>query len=62
MRVDDRVAFTSPSMTEGTKPIDLDIDLKGARFLILETDFGERGDVRDLADWAEARLVRDPGP
>jgi hypothetical protein len=60
VRVDERVVFTSPSMTEGAKPIDLDIDVQGARFLILDTDFGERGDVRDYADWAEARLVRDP--
>lgn len=62
VRVDERVAYTSPSFTEGAPPVDLDIDVTGARFLILETDFGERGDVRDFADWAEARLVRDPGP
>jgi hypothetical protein len=26
--------------------------------LILITDFGTRGGVRDLADWAEARIIR----
>ena len=26
--------------------------------LILATEFGDRGDVRDLADWVEARIIR----
>ena len=35
----------------------IDLDLSGGKFLILDTDFGDRGNIRDLADWVEARLV-----
>ncbi len=50
--------FASPPMTAGDEPRAVDIDVSGARFLILEADFGERGDIRDFANWVEARLVR----
>ena len=30
----------------------------GGKFVILATEFGDRGDVRDLADWVEARIIR----
>ncbi|MFO0960725.1 MAG: NPCBM/NEW2 domain-containing protein [Isosphaeraceae bacterium] len=59
VRLDDRELFASPPMAEGSGTIDLDLDIRRGRVLILEADFGERGDVRDLADWAEARLIRD---
>ena len=36
----------------------VDVDLTGGRYLILATEFGDRGDVRDLADWVEARIIR----
>ena len=36
----------------------IDVDLAGGKFLILDTDFGDRGNIRDFADWVEARLVR----
>lgn len=61
VRLDDRELFVSPPMTEGVTPIDVDLDVQNGRFLILEADYGERGDVRDLADWADARLIRDRG-
>jgi hypothetical protein len=38
--------------------VPVDVDLVGARYLILATEFGDRGDVRDLADWVEARMIR----
>ena len=41
-------------------PRAIDVDVTGARFLILATEFGERGDVQDLADWVEARIIRAP--
>ncbi len=44
----------SPPMTVRDAPIAVDIDLKGVRALILTVEFGERGDVQDLADWVEA--------
>ncbi len=56
--VDRREVFVSPPMAAGETPRDVDVDLNGARSLILVTEFGPRGDVRDLADWVEARLIR----
>ena len=56
--VDKRVAFVSPPMSARDTPRSIDIDVSGARSLILVTEFGERGEVRDLADWIEARLIR----
>jgi hypothetical protein len=56
--VDRQMRFESPPMTDRDPPKALDIDLAGGKILILVTDFGERGSVRDLADWAEARLIR----
>ena len=45
-------------MTDRDPPKPLDIDLAGGKILILVTEFGDRGNVRDLADWAEARIIR----
>ncbi len=50
--------FTSPPLSARDAPRGIDIDLGNARLLILVTEFGERGDVRDLADWVEARIIR----
>ncbi len=56
--VDRRERFQSPAMTDHDPPKTLDIDLDGGKILILATEFGERGNVCDLADWAEARIIR----
>ncbi len=56
--VDRQERFKSAPMTDRDPPKSLDIDLAGGKVLILVTEFGERGNVRDLADWAEARFVR----
>lgn len=56
--IDRQERFKSPAMTERDPPKPLDIDLAGGKFLILVTEFGDRGNVRDLADWAEARIIR----
>ena len=58
VRVDDKVRFESAPMASGEAPKAVDVDLTGARVLILMTEFGERGDVQDLADWVEARIIR----
>ncbi len=58
--VDGKERFVSPSMSVRDTPRSIDLDIRGAKFLILDTDFGARGDVRDLADWAEARIIREP--
>jgi hypothetical protein len=41
---------------EGAVPIRLNVD--GVRELTLEVEFGPDGDVRDVVDWADARLVK----
>ncbi|MDB5353091.1 MAG: putative carbohydrate binding protein [Planctomycetota bacterium] len=58
VNVDGKDRFVSPPMTVRDTPRLIDVDLTGARFLILATEFGERGDVQDLADWIEARIIR----
>jgi hypothetical protein len=50
--------YASPPMSSRDEPIEVDIDISGSQLLILEADFGERGDVRDFADWVEARVIR----
>jgi hypothetical protein len=50
--------FKSPALTTADTPRAIDIDLSGAKYLILITEYGDRGDVRDLADWVEARIIR----
>ncbi|MCA1686087.1 MAG: NPCBM/NEW2 domain-containing protein, partial [Planctomycetia bacterium] len=56
--VDNAERFVSPPLSSHDAPRSIDVDLSGARSLILITEFGERGGVRDLADWVEARIVR----
>ena len=56
--IDRQERFKSPAMTDRDPPKPLDIDLAGGKILILVTEFGDRGNVRDLADWAEARIIR----
>ena len=34
------------------------VDLNGGRLLVLIADFGDRGDVNDLANWIDARVIR----
>ena len=57
---DGKERFATPPMTSRDAAVDVDVDLDGAKLLILATELGERGDVRDLADWAEARVIRRP--
>jgi NPCBM/NEW2 domain len=56
--VDKEKRFQSQPLTHRDAPVAIDVDLAGGKFLILDTDFGERGNIRDFADWVEARLVR----
>jgi hypothetical protein len=41
---------------DGALPIDL--SLEGVRELVLEVDFGRGGDVQDVVNWVEARLIK----
>ena len=56
--VDGHERFASPPMSVRDTPKSIDIDVAGANSLILVTEFGERGEIRDIADWVEARLIR----
>ena len=56
--VDNTERFASGPMSAHDTPRPIDLDVSGARSLILITEFGERGGVRDLADWVEARIIR----
>lgn len=58
--VDGQERFASPALTFRDPPEAVDVDLEGAKLLILITEFGDRGDARDLADWVEARIIRQP--
>ncbi|MFO0909286.1 MAG: NPCBM/NEW2 domain-containing protein [Isosphaeraceae bacterium] len=60
--VDGQEKFASPKMASGDPPSTVDLDLEGAKLLILITEYGDRGGVRDLADWAEARIIRRANP
>ncbi|AGA26208.1 NPCBM/NEW2 domain-containing protein [Singulisphaera acidiphila] len=56
--VDAQERFISSPISARDTPKAIDIDVQGAKLLILITEFGERGEVRDFADWVEARLLR----
>jgi hypothetical protein len=56
--VDGEPRLTTPSLTARDLPQSIDIDIANAKALILITEFGDRGDVRDHADWVEARIIR----
>jgi hypothetical protein len=56
--VDEQERYASPPLSRRSAPLPLNLDVSGGKLLILVTEFGERGDVQDSADWVEARLVR----
>jgi hypothetical protein len=56
--LDGKERFASPALCARDLPRAVDLELSGARFLILITEFGDRGSVRDVADWVEARVIR----
>jgi hypothetical protein len=56
--VDGKERYVSPALSVRDTPKPIDVDLTGAKVLVLVTEFGERGDVRDFADWVEARIIR----
>ncbi len=59
--VDGQERFASPPTSRRDAPVPVDVNVSGAQLLILVTEFGDRGDVQDVADWAEARLIRQAG-
>ena len=56
--VDNVERFASLPLSSRDSSKRIDLDLSGAKRLILVTEFGERGGVRDFADWGAARIIR----
>ena len=56
--VDGKPRYESPPMGAGDAPRAVDVAVAGGKILILTTEFGERGDVQDSGDWAEARIIQ----
>jgi hypothetical protein len=59
--VDGKERAATPAMSARDQPKSIDVDIAGGKTLILITEFGDRGGVRDLADWVEARILRESG-
>jgi hypothetical protein len=55
--VDGKERFATPALSVREPAQSIDIDLEGAKTLILITEYGDRGDVQDLADWVDARII-----
>ena len=58
VQVDRTIRYESPTMTAGEPPRTIDVDVAGGKALVLMTEFGDRGDIQDVADWIEARIIR----
>lgn len=56
--LDDNAVFDSHEMTTATDPKLVDIPIGSAKKLSLEVGYARRGDIDDLADWCDARLIR----
>ena len=60
VRVDGRKLFESGVMKKGDAAKTVDVDVTGAKTLLLVVNDGGDGITDDHADWAEARLIVDP--
>lgn len=54
----DGAALLDREVTSGDGALGVSLNIKGVRELTLEVDFGREGDVRDVVNWADARLVK----
>jgi hypothetical protein len=55
--LDGKQRFASGPVTGQDAPRPVDLDVTGAKELVLLVDFGEGGDVGDRGDWADAYLI-----
>ena len=55
--VDGSEKYASPTVRGGVAPVSIDIDINGGKRLDLVVDFADRADVRDYADWLDARVI-----
>jgi hypothetical protein len=53
--------FESPDFRSDSQPKDLTLDIRGAKRLTLEVDFGEGQDVNDRIAFANAKLIHSAG-
>ena len=59
IRLDGEVAYRSPLVTGMSKRISIpSMNVESIQKLELEVDFGERGDLRDYANWCNPILIR----
>jgi hypothetical protein len=56
--VDGKRQYYSGNVTGKDSPRNIEIPLKDAQILKLVVDFGEEFNIRDYADWADARLLK----
>ena len=59
--VDDKQVYAGSAMSDSSKPESIDISVKGANMLRLVAKDAGDGWGCDMANWAEARLVKVPG-
>ncbi len=58
---DGRELFAQADLRADQDPVAVDVDVKGAKQLTLEVDFGENEDIGDRVLWTEPRLFRAAG-
>ena len=56
--VDGKSRLTTRPCPHGILPSRSTSTSRARKLLILITEFGDRGDVQDHADWVEARIIR----
>ena len=57
VRADDRVVFNSGEMLASSSPQFVSIDLTQSQTLSLHVDWARRGNIQDVANWADAYLL-----
>jgi hypothetical protein len=57
IKLDDRVAYEKANVTSNVLSDVVKLDLKGAKRLTLEVDYGENYDVQDRLNWIEPSLL-----
>jgi hypothetical protein len=60
IKLDGTTAFEKPHVAAGELSDVVSLDLKSARTLTLEVDYGENYDVQDRLNWIEPALIRQP--
>jgi len=55
-----QLAHTSDVLRGGQAPVPVEVELRGAEAIALETDYADQGDQRDYANWLDARFISGP--